>query len=121
MSERGVQKKMSGVVVGDEMDKTVVVLVSRIKKERPYGKYVKRQKKYMAHDPQNKCKIGDTVKIIETRPLSRRKRWQILDQVFEQVPEQAPEQIREISPEGIWAGECRCAGCHRWHLCAESL
>lgn len=79
MTGRGVRKKVIGVVVGSKMDKTAVVLVSQLKKHRTYGKYVKSQTKYMAHDPQNRCQLGDRVKIIETRPLSRRKRWQIME------------------------------------------
>ncbi len=83
MRKRGVQKKMAGVVVGNKMDKTAVVMVSRIKKDSTYGKYVRRQTKYMAHDPKNMCKLGDTVKIIESRPLSKRKRWQVLERIGE--------------------------------------
>jgi len=79
MTDRGVQKKRMGIVVGNEMDKTAVVLVSRLKKDRTYKKYKRSQTKYLAHDPQNRCQIGDRVKIIETRPLSKRKRWQILE------------------------------------------
>lgn len=79
MTGRGVRKKLIGVVVGSKMNKTAMVLVSQLKKHRTYGKYVKSQTKYMAHDPQNRCQLGDRVKIIETRPLSRRKRWQIME------------------------------------------
>jgi small subunit ribosomal protein S17 len=61
------------------MDKTALVLVERLTKHRTYNKYLKRRKKYMAHDPQNRCQIGDKVSIIESRPISKRKRWQILD------------------------------------------
>ncbi len=79
MTGRGVRKKMEGVVVGNKMDKTSVVLVSRLKKHRTYKKYLKSQTKYMAHDPQNKCQIGDKVEIIESRPISKNKRWQIME------------------------------------------
>ncbi len=79
MTGRGVRKKMEGVVVGNKMDKTVVVLVSRLKKHRTYKKYLRSQTKYMAHDPQNRCQIGDKVEIIESRPISKNKRWQILE------------------------------------------
>jgi len=79
MTGRGVRKKLIGVVVGSKMNKTAMVLVSQLKKHRTYGKYVKSQTKYMAHDPQNRCQLGDRVKIIETRPLSKRKRWQIME------------------------------------------
>jgi small subunit ribosomal protein S17 len=81
MKERGVRKKLTGIVVGDKMDKTIMVLVSRLKKERTYGKYVRSQSKFMVHDPRNTCQVGDKVKIIETRPLSKRKRWQVLEKI----------------------------------------
>lgn len=68
-----------GFVVGNKMDKTAVVLVSRLTKHRSYKKYVRSQAKYLAHDPWNRCQIGDRVKIIESRPISRRKRWQIIE------------------------------------------
>jgi small subunit ribosomal protein S17 len=61
------------------MDKTALVLVERLTKHRTYNKYLKRRKKYMAHDPQNRCQIGDKVQIVESRPISKRKRWQISD------------------------------------------
>ena len=81
MKGRVVRKKVTGIVVGDKMDKTIMVLVSRLKKERTYGKYVRSQKKFMVHDPRNTCQIGDRVKIIETRPLRKRKRWQVLEKI----------------------------------------
>jgi small subunit ribosomal protein S17 len=81
MAERGVRKKMLGVVVSDKMDKTVVVKVIRLTKDRTYGKYVRSQSKYMVHDPQNTCQTGDRVRIIETRPLSKRKRWQVIEKI----------------------------------------
>lgn len=68
-----------GFVVGNKMDKTAVVLVSRLTKHRNYKKYVRSQAKYLAHDPRNRCQIGDRVKIIESMPISRRKRWQIIE------------------------------------------
>ena len=79
MSERGTRKKLSGVVIGDKMDKTATVLVSRLKKHRTYGKYYREHKKYMAHDPYNRCRLGDKVSIIESRPISKNKRWQIIE------------------------------------------
>jgi small subunit ribosomal protein S17 len=63
------------------MDKSIMVLVSRLKKEKRYGKYIRSQSKFMVHDPKNACQIGDKVKIIETRPLSKRKRWQVLEKI----------------------------------------
>lgn len=79
MKERGKQKKLIGTVVSDTMDKTVVVQVRRLKRHVTYKKYIREHKKFMAHDPQNKCKVGDKVRLIETRPLSKRKRWQITE------------------------------------------
>jgi len=71
------RKKMVGVVVSDKMDKTVMVEVDRSTRHPLYGKVLRRVKKYMAHDEQNECHVGDRVEIIESRPLSRRKRWAV--------------------------------------------
>lgn len=79
MAERGVRKKLAGVVLGKKMNKTAVVLVSRLKKHRTYGKYIRRQTKYMVHDPHNSCQVGNRVRIVESRPISKRKRWQLLE------------------------------------------
>ena len=79
MTERGSRKKLAGEVVSNSMDKTAMILVERLTKHRTYNKYVKRRAKYMAHDPQNICQIGDKVRIIESRPISNRKRWQLFD------------------------------------------
>jgi small subunit ribosomal protein S17 len=79
MRERGVRKQLTGVVVDHKTDKTAVVLVSRLKKHRTYKKYLRSQAKYLAHDPQNRCATGDKVKIIESKPISKRKRWQVLE------------------------------------------
>lgn len=68
---------LKGVVVGDKMDKTIVVSVSRFVKHPLYGKFYKVSKKYKAHDEDNKYKVGDTVEIIETRPISRDKRFKV--------------------------------------------
>ncbi len=68
---------MIGTVCSDKMDKTVVVRVERLVKHLRYRKYVKKGAKYKAHDEKNECHIGDTVSIIETRPLSREKRWRV--------------------------------------------
>lgn len=91
----GKRKQFIGTVVSDKMDKTVVVMVETLIKHPLYGKYVKRRKKYMAHDENNECRVGDKVLIEETRPLSRRKRWRVrqilergkvveLEEVFEE-------------------------------------
>jgi small subunit ribosomal protein S17 len=77
MKERGVRKTLIGTVYSDRMDKTVVVMIERLVKHPQYKKYVKRRAKYKAHDEKNECRSGDTVSIIETRPLSRDKRWRV--------------------------------------------
>jgi small subunit ribosomal protein S17 len=73
------RKVRTGVVVSDKMDKTIVVAVENFMRHSVYGKTIKRTKKYKAHDEKNECKIGDVVKIMETRPLSREKRWVLMD------------------------------------------
>lgn len=72
-------KERVGLVVSDKMDKTVVVAVENRAAHPKYGKIVAKTKRYKAHDEENKCKIGDRVRIQETRPLSRTKRWQVID------------------------------------------
>jgi small subunit ribosomal protein S17 len=79
MNERGVRKKLVGLVVGHKMEKTAVVSVSRLKKHKSYNKYITVQKKYMVHDPQNQCQVGDKVRIIESRPISKTKKWMLFD------------------------------------------
>jgi len=76
---QGWKKTKIGVIIGNNMEKTVTVLSERRVKHPFYKKIVKRRKKFLAHDEYEKCKIGDVVKIVETRPLSRRKRWRIQD------------------------------------------
>ena len=73
----GQRKVREGIVVSDKMDKTVVVLVERLVQHAVYKKYVRQRKKYKAHDPDNRCHVGDQVAIVETRPLSRDKRWRV--------------------------------------------
>ena len=77
--QRGKRKVFIGEVVSDKMDKTVVVRVERTYRHPIYGKVVKSHKKYYAHDENNECKIGDIVKIMETRPLSKLKRWRVVE------------------------------------------
>ena len=77
--ERGHRKTRVGIVVSDKMDKTVVVAVERLVKHPLYKKYIKRTKKFKAHDERNECRIGDTVRIMETRPLSKTKRWRVVE------------------------------------------
>ena len=76
---RGRRKTFEGVVVSDKMNKTVVVLHRRKVKHPVYGKYIARDKKFYAHDEENKCRVGDTVRIMETRPLSKLKRWRVVE------------------------------------------
>ena len=77
--ERGRRKTRIGVVVPDKMDKTVVVAVERRYAHPLYGKRVTRTKKYHAHDANNEYNVGDTVRIVETRPLSKLKRWRVTE------------------------------------------
>jgi small subunit ribosomal protein S17 len=79
MTKRGLRKKLVGTVVSTQMDKSALILVERLMKHRAYGKYLRRRTKYMANDPQNECRIGDKVRIIESRPISKNKRWRIVD------------------------------------------
>ncbi|MCL2690178.1 MAG: 30S ribosomal protein S17 [Chitinispirillia bacterium] len=76
-TERNYRKERVGVIVSDKMNKSVVVSVERQLMHPIYGRTVKFKKRYVAHDETNDCKVGDTVKIIETRPLSKTKRWRI--------------------------------------------
>jgi small subunit ribosomal protein S17 len=71
------RREKTGVVVSNKMDKTVTVLVSQRIKHPVYGKYINRSRKFMAHDEANTCRIGDTISIVETRPMSRNKRWRV--------------------------------------------
>lgn len=74
-------RKLNGTVVSDKMDKTVVVRVERMKAHPLYRKVIRRHKRYMAHDPENEGRVGDQVIIEESRPMSRRKRWRIVEWV----------------------------------------
>lgn len=77
--ERNSRKTRTGVVVSDKMDKTIVVATKDSVRHSLYGKAVKRTKKVKAHDETNECRIGDKVRIMETRPLSKDKRWRLVD------------------------------------------
>lgn len=79
--ERGRRKVRAGYVTSDKMDKTIVVSVEEFIRHPLYGKRVKRTKKFKAHDETNQCGIGDKVRIMETRPLSRDKRWRLIEVV----------------------------------------
>ena len=79
MEERNLRKTRTGKVVSDKMDKTIVVAVEDHVKHTLYNKIVKRTYKLKAHDENNECKVGDTVKVMETRPLSKDKRWRLVE------------------------------------------
>lgn len=79
MEERNLRKTRIGVVVSDKMDKTVVVAIKERVKHPLYGKIINRTKTFKAHDEQNECGIGDTVRVVETRPLSKDKRWRVVE------------------------------------------
>jgi small subunit ribosomal protein S17 len=83
----GARKSRQGVVISDKMDKTVVVLVEQFVQHPVYKKFIRKRKKYKAHDPENRCRIGDQVSIVETRPLSREKRWRVQNVVKSTVAE----------------------------------
>jgi small subunit ribosomal protein S17 len=80
-SDRNLRKTRVGVVVSDRMDKTITVAVEDFVRHSLYGKAVKRTKKFKAHDEKNECSIGDKVRIMETRPLSKDKRWRLVSVV----------------------------------------
>ena len=77
MAERGMRKERVGVVLSDKMDKSVIVSVGRSFVHPKYGKTIRVNKKFVAHDEKDECKTGDIVSIVETRPLSKTKRWRV--------------------------------------------
>ncbi len=79
MEERNLRKERTGVVVSNKMDKSIVIAIRRKVKHPIYGKFVNKTTKLMAHDEENACKIGDTVRIAETRPLSKNKSWRLVE------------------------------------------
>ena len=81
MEARNLRKTRIGVVTGNKMAKTITVAVERKVKHPIYGKFVKKTTKFHAHDDKNECSIGDVVKIMETRPLSKTKRWRLIEVV----------------------------------------
>ncbi len=85
-AERGVRKERKGVVVSDKMDKTIVVRVTRRIRHPLYGKEMSQSRKFHVHDEANEAKIGDTVRIVESRPLSRLKRWRLVEVVTRATP-----------------------------------
>jgi small subunit ribosomal protein S17 len=89
-------KALVGIVVSDKMDKTVVVAVASSKQHRLYGKTLRRTTRYKAHDPNNACKLGDTVRMIETRPISKEKRWRV-QEILQH------KEVAEVQPSVIGA------------------
>ncbi len=81
---KGRRRRLVGRVVSDKMDKTVVVRVERMHRHSLYKKVVKKSKKYKAHDEGNECRVGDLVRIVESRPLSREKRW-VVEEILERA------------------------------------
>ena len=79
MSERNLRKQRVGVVASNKMEKSITVVVERRMKHELYGKFMKNTSKFVAHDEKNDCNIGDTVRIMETRPMSKRKNWQLVE------------------------------------------
>lgn len=84
MEDRKLRKEKVGLVVSNKMTKSIVVTVERKVKHPKYGKFVKKTSKFMAHDEKNECSIGDTVRIAETRPLSKSKCWRLVE-IIEKV------------------------------------
>ena len=84
METRNLRKERTGVVTSSKMDKSITVAIKWKEKHPIYGKFVNKTKKYHAHDEKNECGIGDTVKIMETRPLSKTKRWRLV-QIIERA------------------------------------
>jgi small subunit ribosomal protein S17 len=88
------EKLQIGVVIANKMDKTVVVRIDRMKRHRLYGKNVRQTRRYKVHDETNECRLGDIVRISETRPLSREKRWRVVEVITKgDVAEIAPREI----------------------------
>lgn len=77
--ERNLRKERVGIVTSEKMDKSITVLVERREKHAMYGKFLKKSNKFLAHDEKNECKEGDIVRIMETRPLSKNKRWRLAE------------------------------------------
>ena len=95
------KKRLVGVVVSDKMDKTVVVAVERLVQHRRYKKYIRRTKKYHAHDERNECKVGDIVEIEETRPLSKTKRWRVVRIIRKEAVIELPKKKVEEGGEEL--------------------
>lgn len=87
------KRKMTGIVLKDKMDKTVVVEVEKFHKHLKYHKYIKTKKRYKAHDEDNRCSIGDTVLIVESRPISKEKKWLVKDIIGREEPVSIQEEV----------------------------
>lgn len=79
MENRKLRKERTGLVVSDKMEKSIIVQIDHREKHPIYGKFVKRRSRFVAHDEKNECNIGDTVRIMETRPLSKNKCWRLVE------------------------------------------
>jgi small subunit ribosomal protein S17 len=79
MEKRNLRKERTGIVVSNKMDKSIIVQIERRFKHPMYGKFIKKTNKFVAHDENNDCNIGDTVRIMETRPLSKNKNWRLIE------------------------------------------
>ena len=79
MAERNLRKERIGLVTSNKMEKSIVVMVERKEKHPMYGKFMKTSRKFIAHDEKNECNIGDTVRIVETRPMSKTKNWRMAE------------------------------------------
>ncbi|RLD42627.1 MAG: 30S ribosomal protein S17 [Bacteroidetes bacterium] len=79
MEKRNLRKERTGLVVSDKMDKSIIVQIERRMRHAVYGKFIKKSNKFIAHDEKNECNIGDTVRIMETRPLSKNKNWRLVE------------------------------------------
>ena len=101
---------LQGVVVSDKMDKTVVVNVARRKQHALYRKVINRSKRFKAHDAENECNVGDIVRILETRPISKGKRWRVIE-ILERgdVAEVSPEDIGRSIEEEVQASPTAAA------------
>jgi small subunit ribosomal protein S17 len=98
--EKKIHKVRTGKVVSDKMNKTIVVQVETLRSHPLYKKVIKHVSRFKAHDEENSCSTGDIVKIVETRPLSKDKRWRVVEIIRkEEVAEIKPEEISEVSVE----------------------
>jgi len=97
---RGRRKRLVGRVVSDKMDKTVVVRVERLTRHPLYRKVIRKTKKFKAHDPDNRCRVGDVVRIVEWRPISKEKRW-LVEEILERAEAEVEAPPIEEIPESV--------------------